>query len=317
MHNQRTRADVLAIAAVGLLTGIAVLPLLAAEDRARELANRSSCAANLRGITQSMLVYAAENDDAFPAYPGTSLTAYDASAKGEPTKGKTQDDALEQAYKTGLFANNPIASLWILVLRGQVPPAAFICKSDPFAGPPSLQLSNEKKFLMNFDRPQSNSYSVAYIWGTPGLKGQINPGEWWKDTSDATLPLASDIAPYIGAKAAPGEIATRPATAPAGDTPSTHPDGGLVLGAEHYQAATANNSPNHLQEGQNVGFADGHVEFARGANAGQQGDNLWTQTVDGLEQPIEAGTLPAAIGTHKPPFDTVMVPTRTAKGDLR
>lgn len=313
MEKRRTKADAVAWAVVGLLVGMAVAPLVAAEDRARELSNRSACAANLRGIMQSMVVYGAENNDAFPCYAGKSLTSYDASVKGEPGMGKSSDDALNGAYKQGLFANNPQAALWILVLKGQMTPKGFICKSDPFGGAAS-PVQKGDAYTLNFDSAKGLSYSIAYPWGVTGAKGVVNPGEWWKDTTDASLAIASDIAPYLSSKAAAGEVMTRPAGKQVATTSPTDP---LVLGAETFATESLSNSPNHLFDGQNVGFADAHVEFVRRPDVGNNGDNLWTVTVNGAEKAIDAGELPGTIGTHKSPFDVVMVPTRSAKGELK
>jgi prepilin-type processing-associated H-X9-DG protein len=81
------------------------------------------------------------------------------------------------------------------------------------------------------------------------------------------------------------------------------------------------NSPNHLFDGQNVAFADTHVEFFRRPDMGQSNENIWTQTTfpQGriTETPIFAGELPNGPLVPTSPFDTVVVPTRTAKGDLK
>jgi hypothetical protein len=313
MEKRRTKGDAVAWGVVGLLVGTAVMPLVAAEDRARELSNRSSCAANLRGILQSMVVYAAENNDVYPLYPGKSLTAYDVSVKGEESKGKTADDALEEGYRTGQFANNPQAALWILVLKGQMAPKGFLCKSDPYGGGASA-IQKGRAYKMNFDSAKGLSYSIAYPWGVTGAKGTTGPGEWWKNTTDSSLAIASDMAPYLSGKAAAGEVMTRPAEK---QVATTSPSDPLVLGAENFSSEALCNSPNHLFDGQNVGFADAHAEFMRRPDVGNNGDNLWTVTVAGAEKVIDAGELPGAIASPKSPFDVAMVPTRSAKGELK
>jgi len=75
-----SRADV-----VGAVLGVLVLATLVCaqvDDRSRELANRAVCAANLRGIAQSMCVYAADNDDMYPFLVPSSATTYDVTFKG-------------------------------------------------------------------------------------------------------------------------------------------------------------------------------------------------------------------------------------------
>jgi prepilin-type N-terminal cleavage/methylation domain-containing protein len=53
------------VAIIALLIAI-LLPSL---GKARELANRGTCAANVRGIAQSMHVYGADNEDVYPCVP--------------------------------------------------------------------------------------------------------------------------------------------------------------------------------------------------------------------------------------------------------
>src|SRR6266550_2608231 len=83
------------VAIIALLIAI-LLPSL---GKARELANRSYCAANIRGIIQSMIVYSNENSDAYPTVmPPASVGAYTMSTGGTGTNvggsKTTADDAL-------------------------------------------------------------------------------------------------------------------------------------------------------------------------------------------------------------------------------
>lgn len=324
MPRRWTRADAVAAVLAGLFAGVTVVPLAAAAiDHARELANRSACAANARGITQSMVVYANENDDLFPYLPAASNTTYDPSTKGELSKGKTTDDALSEMYAGNTFDNNPCASLWILVLRGQVSPKGFMCRSDPFAGNPSPQQQGGQ-WHQNFDSPRSLSYSVAYMWGPKDAKGVIQPLTVWKNTSDSSLAVISDVAPYLSAKAGKDEAMTQPA--PGAPVATTSPTDPLVLGGGGASNDTLRNSPNHLFDGQNIGFADGHAEFARRPDIGQNNDNIWTQSSQNApaakEAYPDAGQLPfGAIDAHNGrmgvPIDVVMIPARSAKGDLK
>lgn len=313
-----TRADAVAAAIAGLFAGATVVPLAAAAiDRARELANRSACAANLRGITQSMVLYANENNDLFPLLPAKSNTTYDPSTKGELSKGKTADDALNEMYAGETFDNNPCASLWILVLRGQVSPRGFICRSDPFAGNASPQQQGTA-YHQNFDSPKALSYSVSYMWGPKDGKSVVQPLDLWKNTSDSSQPVASDVAPYLSPKAARDEAMTQPAMGP--PPAATSPSDPLVFGGAGPVGAMLQNSPNHLFDGENVAFADCHAEFERRPDIGPSNDNIWTQRVGqpgGKEEFPEPGKLPFGEISNRQPIDVVMVPVRTAKGDLK
>jgi len=85
-------------------------------------------------------------------------------------------------------------------------------------------------------------------------------GSWWHNTTDTSLPIASDIGPLDGSGSSP--VAQTPGE-PGGGVPANGPK--------------AWNSPNHQRDGQNVGFADGHDEFVRRADIGQNSDNIFTQ----------------------------------------
>jgi hypothetical protein len=97
----------------------------------------------------------------------------------------------------------------------------------------------------------------------------------------------------------------------------------LVLGKpEAVGGSLMTNSANHLFDGQNVAFADAHCEFDRRPDIGQNSENIWAMSVSdkneqGTETAIDAGKLPGKLTATVAPFDTVMVPTRNAKGDLR
>ena len=70
------------ISIIAILISI-LLPALA---KARELANRAVCMANIRGVIQSMVTYAQSNNGTFPVtvnQPGASPGAYD-NAPGTP-----------------------------------------------------------------------------------------------------------------------------------------------------------------------------------------------------------------------------------------
>lgn len=320
MVKRRTKADVAAWGVVGVLVGAAVLPLVAQENRARELSNRSACASNLHVLMQSMLVYGAENSDLYPYLPSKSNTTYDPSAKGEWSGGKKWEEAVKEMYKGGAYGNNPYAQLWLLVLNGQIQPKAFVCKSDPFAGEATvMQKEKGGVYRMNFDSPKAVSYSVAYMWGSKDAAGMVQPLMNWKNTSDSSLPIVSDMAPYLSSKAAAGEAMTRPAGRAVSTTAPADP---MVLDDGSVNSPALQNSPNHLFDGQNVGFADGHVEFMRRTDIGPQNDNIFRQTVTPEnrirdEQAVLAGALPGGPIRDRSPFDTVMVPTRSAKGELK
>ncbi|HVS72452.1 MAG TPA: prepilin-type N-terminal cleavage/methylation domain-containing protein [Phycisphaerae bacterium] len=306
------------VAIIALLIAI-LLPSL---SRARELANRSACAANCKGVMQSMIVYANENNDLFPSVVqpdkgnGTSYQLANADTLGNSqalsTDGTTADLALQDYYLKGTPAwqESIPACMWILVLRGQVSPKGFLCKSDPAVSSPAQQQS-ASYFYINFNAPSGSSadatysYSLAYLWASDH-NGNVSVGAWWKNTSDSSAPLISDMSPMNGTGVNPVADLIGSST---GGVPSEGPK--------------AWNSNNHLRDGQNVGFADGHAEFERRPDIGPSNDNIfttWPSMSGNYNQgnPITtSGQLPSsglqgagggAGGGMTSPYDYIMVP---------
>ena len=125
------------ISIIALLIAI-LLPSLA---RAKELANRAVCSANVRGIIQSMFIYAQSNNSQFPATPGSTAGTSAMTAGGAP--GPSLGATPAAPYSAGsitagwygpatTFATgDPLSCLWMLVLQGQDTPKSYICPSDP------------------------------------------------------------------------------------------------------------------------------------------------------------------------------------------
>lgn len=274
----------LVVAPILLLVAI-LLPSL---GRARELSNRAYCAANLRGIAQSMNVYAADNADVFPVVPyapygpaNYALTAGRSALKS--------DDAVDALYKSSApEAGSPLAGAWILVLKNQTSPKQFVCKSDPWGKTPALLSDAGGAYFTNFQRDDQISYSFAYPYTSNG-----EVGKWWTNLTDSSLPIASDMAPLDGT-GSPRRNLTTP----------------MMPGNNR-----AWNSANHQGDGQNVAFSDAHVEFSRRPDVGPNSDNIftWNPAIPG--EPLEfggraPGKAPISIEGKKAPFDTVMVPAR-------
>jgi hypothetical protein len=256
----------------------------------RELSNRSYCSANLRGIVQAMNVYAADSGARFPivAYApySASLNAPVAGA-AQPTVGAT----LASYYRAPWPQAGSIpASMWMLVLKDQVTPKQFICKSDPVAAStPAARADAAGNCYDNFQGGSQLSYSFAYPWNA---RGQVGP--WWTALDDSSLPIASDMAPASGTGSNPASL-TNPPTKP------TSPK--------------AWNSNNHQRDGQNVAFSDAHVEFTRSPDVGQDHDNIFTTSGKPSRGPAQFGGLPAdrmppELTAEKPPYDIIMYPTR-------
>jgi hypothetical protein len=145
--------------------------ILPAPHHSAELSRRSSCASNLRGITQSMVVYAAENNDQFPVVTYAPYSA----ALNSPTARVgviSADDTLATYYGPAKAqAGSVVAGAWVLVLKGQVSPKEFICRSDPFVSAPAQQQDGAGRYYDNFQDVTQLSYSFAYPWKGDGTVG--------------------------------------------------------------------------------------------------------------------------------------------------
>ncbi len=314
------------VAIIALLIAI-LLPSL---GKARELSNRSYCAANCRGIMNSMNVYAADNNDAFPIVGNVPLSAGQyGNASTTPIAlttmvgtATTADQALTAYYATTPasatnLGGDIMANVWILVLKNYTTGKQYICKSDPVAASTPAPLTNTgNNFWMCFSAASNPdftySYSFAYPWTAPAA-GALTIGAWWHNTTDSSLPLMSDMAPLSGS-----------GNNPVAKTP------GQTAGTNGGQPDSNGNktwcSPNHQREGQNIGYGDGHAEFVRRADIGQSNDNIYTTngTNGGATNPnvgtavTTGGTIPTPyVGGTSAPFDVVLVPVADVSTGVR
>lgn len=281
------------VAIIALLIAI-LLPSL---GKARELSNRSVCAANLKGIVQSMNVYGNDNQDAYPTVKSPLSSGNTSTILTYTlTTSNASDTTIDLVYKNRYYpsqtgvepsvkATNVYANLWILVLRGDVSPKSFICKSDSASGPAPVNPPNTIAYYDGFSDSKSVSYSVSFPYGSGGAVGK-----WWSATIDASLPVASDLAPKNGSGSGANVRNT-----------TLNPMSGK-----------APNSWLHQTDGQNVAFGDNHVEFVRLPNVGNNNDNIFTSNNGSPNQqgtaPSVAGSIPNQVGGAAGNYDVCMVP---------
>jgi hypothetical protein len=281
----------------GSLVGTLLIAILIpSTGKSRELAYRSICAANVRGIMQSMSVYAADNNDAFPIVAPNG--GYGLAAAGTGTPGPNADATIHSMY---LAPPSPSVTqnMWLLALGGMVAPNQFICRSDPALSIPAPVIDKTGNYLTNFtDGTAPNdfaySYSFAYPWTNTPASPNGNIGGWWKNTTDAGLPLMADMAPLN-----------------ATGTPAATPGNGRDKNA---------NSFNHQRDGQNVGYGDAHAEFNRLPNVGHNNDNIYAASKGA---PSDTGTPPSGnipnIATGGTPgnWDICLVPAADGNADYK
>ncbi len=333
------------ISIIAILISI-LLPALA---KARELANRAVCMANIRGIVQSMITYSQSNGGVFPNIPNNTAQNWGpyyywnnpTEPMEEPVVGGTNrlpSYVVQGWYSSADYFQSPAPgqAMWIMVLQGYTTPASFICPSDPLAQGPSFEAvpyMGAPYYLDTFGQIADDanianpinsngageSYSFAFPSYQPGGGMQTAVGLWWTtDGATSQVPLVSDMAPDTGG--------LTEAVASMGDGP-----GEGVYQRITTTLPTANtfgpyiyNSGNHAGDGQNVGFGDDHVTWETSPYVGQNGDNIFTYTtatgvVNGTTDTNQVGMpVPNAVSgndprilTLAPPFDTCMVPVRT------
>ena len=320
------------ISIIAILVSI-LLPALA---KARELANRAVCMANVRGIIQSMITYAQPNNGDFPATAGnpgivgqTGPTynyenpPCDSPGENIGVNDLTPPEAV-QSWFTGFSTpvNAPLGAMWIMLLQGYTTPASFICPSDALAAGPSqlnyvghspAEYYSNFGYLSDTTAPgganivanalgQGESYSIAFPWGgTAGaLLASGVPQFWWTtDGASGQVPLVSDMAPrdsYNG-------------NSPDGSNEGVYYRVTTTLPTANTYGPYIYNSGNHGGAGQNVGFGDDHVSWEISPYVGQNGDNIFTYTtatgvVNGTTDTSQVGMTNAAASPGPSPPGT-------------
>jgi prepilin-type N-terminal cleavage/methylation domain-containing protein len=160
------------VAIIALLIAI-LLPSL---GKARELANRSTCSANLTGIMKAMIVYSADNNDCYP-YICNGMYGTCNSVSAMPLTG----------------AGSVMYSVFYLCGTGSVAAKQFVCKSDSGVQPspsptPGTQYPPYSQPL-SFDK-LNFSYSFAFQFSNTNQLGG-----WWKNPMDAGVPICADMNP--------------------------------------------------------------------------------------------------------------------------
>jgi prepilin-type N-terminal cleavage/methylation domain-containing protein len=301
-----------AFSLVELLTVIGIIALLIsilmpALGRARELARRTVCLANLRGIAQGCVIYAEGAKGHFPCWgqkqPGVNAIGdyWDWDGVSPNTFSGTAISAAN---------NSPVSNtrnLWRLVLMQGADTKTWLCPSDGEAGEPFAPAVVRSQVQTNSsisDVQNRSQLSYTFQYQGPALNW-FSPGtirEGWNTTTrnNPKLVILADASPAMHAKNPSATAAsddhtfefasnTPSTTFPAGNRFATAllPGGisGITWDATTAQASykLANakdleslNSPNHRGEGQNFLRLDGSGDFAADPWAGAYKDNIWT-----------------------------------------
>lgn len=284
-----TLIELLVVVAVISVLIAMMLPSLSA---AREMTRRSGCAANLHYIGKAMSTYATA-EGSFPTNVPPKTTSGVGVWKNPPKAAGISDglDPLYNLFNAVPKYGDPMTNLWVLVLNNLATPGQFICKSDPRAPVPA-----ERHYDASFSPPGGTytdfgtindvlgggdtfSYSFPYPWSSTSSTVPL----WWKGDPNSAAPIGADMGPTKSSAA---------------DDPTA------MVGS------AASNSKNHAGKGQNVLFADAHVEFSKRNDVGRGGDNIYTGDGDNLYVVTGGAKFNTITNLNANPSDVVLVPGR-------
>lgn len=244
----------------------------------RESDHRVACANNLNQIRTVLNQYAMMNAGNYPR------VVYDVERNPNGYTCFTGADGGDPfAPQSAVQANDVTASLWLLARMKLIEPRAFMC---PSTNDIADSLDNSRRG--NFRGPANLSYSYASPFSAA-------PSYRLNDTRRSEFAVMADKNPGV-------DEGRSNAAGPAMDAPP------LSLAVA--------NSNNHRKAGQNVLYADGHINFQATPYCGMDRDNIYTALAS---QPLLKDQTLAKNGTGVTgrgvgpawEFDSYLVPTAT------
>ena len=271
---------------------------------------RLMCMANLRGIGQGMLVYANDNSGWYPVAPFTETPSASGNAHAVTFIGQTANNLMQPNSPAQQSTVHPSRPLFMLIIDGTCTPKQFIC---PSSGDGEDDLRNHTGGAQVAAQPGLTRFDFrGYPYLSYGYQLPFGPHARPNENLDARVAIMADKGPFFQAGSGArgyeswttadalrpgmtGEISIGITTAPEI----------LMAGSDKWQPY---NSRNHKGEGQNVLYADGHVEFAKKPIVGVNYDNIYTMQSDYALVRSLLGKVPADMQGPLTETDSIIVP---------
>jgi prepilin-type N-terminal cleavage/methylation domain-containing protein/prepilin-type processing-associated H-X9-DG protein len=301
-HSRKSRGFTLVelLVVIGIIA-LLISILLPSLNRAREQANRIKCASNLRQIGQSIQIYANENKGAFPR---TLFDTSDATISLS-NAGRDEDVSFPPlGGTTGVPANNTPGSFFLVLKGGDITSEVFICPSSQGErGYQGVDINGTGTTAGYANWPTGSgtetfATNLSYSYTCPfPLSAARALGYKLNYTLSSDFAIASDMNP--------------------GKSGGTSPNADNVEAPSNANRQTIvnANSNNHAGDGQNVLYADGHVDWNQTPYCGSPRPTTGTPRDNIYTGGIVTSTAPGTLNTRPADqYDTVMMPTDDAAG---